>query len=87
MRRPLRLLTLLACLALLGACSRFDLAYRNLDWLLAWRIDRYLDLNAEQKAWLEPRLELQRESVEPTAIRSLRATARRVCGRALADPD
>lgn len=57
MRRPLRLLTLLACLALLGACSRFDLAYRNLDWLLAWRIDRYLDLNAEQKAWLEPRLD------------------------------
>jgi hypothetical protein len=29
-------------------------------------------------AWLEPRLELQRELVEPTAIRSLRATARRV---------
>ena len=57
MRRPLRLLTLLACLALLGACSRFDLAYRNLDWLLAWRIDCYLDLNAEQKAWLEPRLD------------------------------
>jgi hypothetical protein len=52
----LPLLVLLAGILLLSACSRIDLAYRNLDWLLAWRIDSYLDLNAEQKAWLKPRL-------------------------------
>lgn len=51
------LLALLTSLSLLAACSRFDLAYRNLDWLLSWRIDGYLDLDAEQKAWLEPRLD------------------------------
>ena len=55
MRIPL--IVLLASLSLLAACSRFDLAYRNLDWLLSWRIDSYLDLNAEQKAWLKPRLD------------------------------
>ncbi|MBD9414616.1 hypothetical protein IB234_08570 [Pseudomonas sp. PDM16] len=53
---PLPLLVLLAGLTLLTACSRLDLAYRNLDWLLTWRIDSYLDLNSEQKAWLKPRL-------------------------------
>ncbi len=52
----LPLLVLLAGLTLLTACSRLDLAYRNLDWLLTWRIDSYLDLNSEQKAWLKPRL-------------------------------
>lgn len=52
----LPLLALLAGLTLLTACSRLDLAYRNLDWLLTWRIDSYLDLNSEQKAWLKPRL-------------------------------
>jgi len=56
MRRPLRLFILLAGITLLAACSRLDLAYRNLDWLLTWRIDSYLDLNAKQKAWLKPRL-------------------------------
>jgi hypothetical protein len=59
MRRLSRLplLALLAGITLLAACSRIDLAYRNLDWLLTWRIDSYLDLNAEQKAWLKPRLD------------------------------
>ena len=60
MRRRLSalpLLVLLAGITLLTACSRLDLAYRNLDWLLTWRIDSYLDLNAEQKAWLKPRLD------------------------------
>jgi hypothetical protein len=55
-RRFLLLLALLAGITLLASCSRLDLAYRNLDWLLAWRIDSYLDLDAEQKAWLKPRL-------------------------------
>lgn len=51
------LFALLACMVLLTACSRFDLAYRNLDWLLSWRLDSYLDLNASQKAWLKPHLD------------------------------
>ena len=50
-------LVLLACLGLLAACSRIDLAYRNLDWLLTWRVDQYLDLDRQQKAWLKPRLQ------------------------------
>ena len=49
-------LALLACMGLLAACSRIDLAYRNLDWLLTWRVDQYLDLDRQQKAWLKPRL-------------------------------
>lgn len=42
---------------LLGACSQTSLAYRNLDWLVPWRVNQYLDLDAEQKAWLKPRLQ------------------------------
>ena len=57
MRQRVALLALLTCIALLAACSRLDLAYRNLDRLLTWRIDRYLDLDAGQKAWLKPRLD------------------------------
>lgn len=60
MRRRISALPLIALLvgiSLLTACSRLDLAYRNLDRLLTWRIDSYLDLNDEQKAWLEPRLD------------------------------
>lgn len=47
---------LLCATLLLGACSRLDLGYRNLDWLIAWSIDDYLDLDRQQKAWLKPRL-------------------------------
>ncbi|WP_043309602.1 DUF6279 family lipoprotein [Pseudomonas sp. ML96] len=53
----LPMIALLLGITLLSACSRLDLAYRNLDRLLTWRIDSYLDLNAEQKAWLKPRLD------------------------------
>lgn len=58
-RRPLskNLLLLIALGALLAACSRIDLAYRNLDWLIPWRLDHYLNLNREQQAWLKPRLQ------------------------------
>lgn len=57
MRPHLALLAVLGTFVLLTACSRFDLAYRNLDWLLNWRIASYLDLNQQQKAWLEPRID------------------------------
>ena len=51
-------LLLLLCLSLLiSACSRAGLAYRNLDWLVPWRLNDYLNLNSQQQAWLKPRLQ------------------------------
>ncbi|WDY56726.1 DUF6279 family lipoprotein [Pseudomonas sp. PSKL.D1] len=40
----------------LAACSRIDLAYRNLDRLVPWSLGDYLDMNGEQKALLDERL-------------------------------
>lgn len=51
------LLVLIALSVLLAACSRVGLAYRNLDWLIPWRLDDYLSLNREQQAWFKPRLQ------------------------------
>nr|WP_298142325.1 DUF6279 family lipoprotein [uncultured Pseudomonas sp.] len=54
---PLRCLLLALYLGLsLAACSRIALVYSNLDWLIPWRLDSYLDLDRDQQAWLEPRL-------------------------------
>ncbi len=57
-------MTLLRCLLLslalgltLTACSRIALVYDNLDWLIPWRLDNYLDLDREQKTWLKPQLQ------------------------------
>lgn len=52
-----RLPPLLVLVLLLGACSQVSLAYRNLDWLIPWRLNQYLDLDSRQKAWLKPRLQ------------------------------
>ncbi|MBB2494801.1 DUF6279 family lipoprotein [Aquipseudomonas ullengensis] len=49
-------LALLCTTLLLGACSRLDIGYRNLDWLISWSLDDYLDLSRQQKQWLKPRL-------------------------------
>jgi len=40
----------------LGACSRMDLAYRNLDVIIPWTLSDYLDMNGEQKSWFNDRL-------------------------------
>ncbi|MGB8971115.1 MAG: DUF6279 family lipoprotein, partial [Pseudomonas capeferrum] len=40
----------------LAACSRIDLAYRNLDRLVPWSLGDYLDMNREQKVLLDERL-------------------------------
>ncbi|MFZ6050305.1 DUF6279 family lipoprotein [Pseudomonas sp. CR3202] len=53
---PFRALLLVAAL-LLAACSRLDLAYRNLDLVIPWWISNYVSLDDGQKRWLEPRLE------------------------------
>ena len=51
-------LLLLLCLSLLiSACSRAGLAYRNLDWLVPWRLNDYLNLDSQQQSWLKPRLQ------------------------------
>ena len=49
LRKPL--LLLLALALLLGACSRVDLAYRNLDWLIPWKLDDYLALDEQQRVF------------------------------------
>ncbi|MEG0248396.1 hypothetical protein D3C81_841890 [compost metagenome] len=50
---------LLLCVAFalaLVACSRIDLAYRNLDRLVPWSLGDYLDMNRDQKVLLDERL-------------------------------
>ena len=39
-----------------AACSRVGLAYRNLDVIIPWTLSDYLDMNGEQKGWLDERL-------------------------------
>lgn len=56
MRLRRAIVALLCTSLLLGACSRLDIGYRNLDWLIGWSLDDYLDLNRPQKLWLKPRL-------------------------------
>lgn len=54
----LKSLCLLLALGLLvSACSKAGLAYRNLDWLISWRVNQYLDLDSQQKAWFKPKLQ------------------------------
>ena len=54
---PLRAVLLAATFLLVAACSRLDLAYRNLDLVIPWWISTYVSLDDSQKAWLEPRLQ------------------------------
>ncbi|SHL63526.1 DUF6279 family lipoprotein [Phytopseudomonas punonensis] len=54
----LKSLCLLLSLGLLvSACSKAGLAYRNLDWVISWRVNQYLDLDSQQKAWFKPKLQ------------------------------
>ncbi|MCO7515821.1 DUF6279 family lipoprotein [Pseudomonas guariconensis] len=56
--RTLRTALIVLVLALaVVACSRIDLAYRNLDVLVPWSLGDYLNMNRQQKAWLDQRLE------------------------------
>lgn len=54
-RRLRPVLLLLASLVLLS-CTRLDLAYRNLDVLVPWSLNDYLDMNRQQKNWLNQQL-------------------------------
>ena len=50
MNRPLRIAAALAAVALLGSCSTIKLGYNQLDWLAAWQIGRYVELEGPSKA-------------------------------------
>lgn len=53
--RPVFIIVLCLTLAV-AACSRIDLAYRNLDVLVPWSLNDYLNMNRQQKTWLDERL-------------------------------
>ncbi|WP_207263368.1 DUF6279 family lipoprotein [Pseudomonas sp. GW101-3H06] len=55
-RRLKQLAFVLTVTLALGACSRMGLAYRNLDVIIPWTLSDYLDMNGEQKGWLNERL-------------------------------
>ena len=48
-------LLLVLCFAS-SACNRVGLAYRNLDVIIPWTLNDYLDMNSEQKGWFNQRL-------------------------------
>lgn len=48
-------LLLVLCFAS-SACNRVGLAYRNLDVIIPWTLNDYLDMSSEQKGWFNQRL-------------------------------
>ncbi|MDQ0741644.1 DUF6279 family lipoprotein [Pseudomonas sp. W4I3] len=57
MLRRLKFLALLLTLSLvLAGCNRVGLAYRNLDVIIPWTLNDYLDMNAGQKSWFNDSL-------------------------------
>ena len=53
MKPALRIAAALAAVALLGSCSTVKLGYNQLDWLVAWQIGRYVELEGPSKARFE----------------------------------
>ncbi len=57
MLRRLKLLVVLLSLSLvLTACNRVGLAYRNLDVIIPWTLNDYVDMHAGQKSWFNDTL-------------------------------
>ncbi|KRP46901.1 hypothetical protein SAMN04490190_5682 [Pseudomonas libanensis] len=57
MLRRLKLLMVLLTMSLvLAGCNRVGLAYRNLDVIIPWTLNDYLDMNAGQKSWFNDTL-------------------------------
>ena len=48
-----RLWLILSLSVLLVSCSRVQLAYNQLDWLIPYYVDGYIDLNAKQDSYLD----------------------------------
>lgn len=49
-------ITMSLAVCVLAGCSQVGLAYRNLDVIIPWTLSDYLDMNWEQKSWLDERL-------------------------------
>lgn len=49
-------ITMSLAVCVLAGCSQVGLAYRNLDVIIPWTLSDYLDMNSEQKSWLDERL-------------------------------
>jgi hypothetical protein len=45
----------LMCLTISGCSSKF--AYNNIDWLMYWYIDDYIELDKQQKSTLDPKVQ------------------------------
>lgn len=57
MLRRLKLMVVLLTLSVvLAGCNRVGLAYRNLDVIIPWTLNDYLDMNAGQKSWFNDKL-------------------------------
>ncbi|UXZ21219.1 hypothetical protein KZH41_22415 [Pseudomonas sp. YeP6b] len=56
LRRLKLLIVLLSLSLLLSGCSRVGLAYRNLDIIIPWSLNDYLDMHAGQKSWFNDTL-------------------------------
>jgi hypothetical protein len=57
MLRRLKFLVIVLTLSLvLAGCNRVGLAYRNLDVIIPWTLNDYLDMNAGQKSWFNDKL-------------------------------
>lgn len=57
MLRRLKFVALLLTFSLvLAGCNRVGLAYRNLDVIIPWTLNDYLDMNAGQKSWFNDSL-------------------------------
>ncbi|MDO4235755.1 DUF6279 family lipoprotein [Pseudomonas sp.] len=57
MLRRLKFIVLLLTMSLvLAGCNRVGLAYRNLDVIIPWTLNDYLDMNAGQKSWFNDKL-------------------------------
>jgi len=57
MLHRLKLLVVFLTLSLvLAGCNRVGLAYRNLDVIIPWTLNDYLDMNAGQKSWFNDKL-------------------------------
>lgn len=52
-----RLLCMTATIVVMSGCSRVQFAYNQLDWLLPYYIETYIDLNEEQSGFLDQRVE------------------------------
>ncbi len=56
LRRLKFLLVVLSLSLVLAGCNRVGLAYRNLDVIIPWTLNDYLDMNAGQKSWFNDKL-------------------------------